>query len=71
MLIHFHHQYDFVTSIEGENNAATFEDCDCGFRWIYSMKIKGDMLKKAKMWYSHIAKLRQKYQLFVFMRDNA
>ncbi len=34
-------------------------------------EIKDDMWKRKKKWYSNIAKLRQKYQLFVFMRDIA
>ena len=60
-----------VPSIEGYNHAAIFVDCNSGFRWIYGMKSKDDMLKITKKWYSDIAELRQKYSLVVFMRDNA
>ena len=60
-----------VPSIEGYNHAAIFVDCNSGFRWIYGMKSKDDMLKVTKKWYSDIAELRQKYSLVVFMRDNA
>ncbi len=35
------------------------------------MKLKRDMLKIVKKWYSYIAILRQKHKLLVVMRDNA
>ena len=35
------------------------------------MKSKDEMLKVTKKWYADIADLRQKYQLVVFMPDNA
>ena len=35
------------------------------------MKLKSDMLKVVKKWYSDIAILRQKHKLPVVMRDNA
>jgi hypothetical protein len=35
------------------------------------MKLKSDMLKVVKKWYSYIANLRQKHKLLVVMRDNA
>jgi hypothetical protein len=35
------------------------------------MKLKSDMLKVVKKWYSDIADLRQKHKLLVVMRDNA
>jgi hypothetical protein len=35
------------------------------------MKVKSDMLKVVKMWYSDIADLRQKHKLVIFVRDNA
>ena len=35
------------------------------------MKLKSDMLKVVKKWYSDIAILRQKHKLLVVMRDNA
>jgi hypothetical protein len=50
-----------VTSIEGYNHAAIFVDCNSGFRWIYGMKSKDEMLKVTKKWYADIADLRQKY----------
>ncbi len=50
---------------------AIFVECNSGFRWIYCMKSKDEMLKVTKKWYADIADLLQKYQLVVFMRDNA
>ncbi len=35
------------------------------------MKTKDEMLKVTKKWYADIADLSQKYQLVVFLRDNA
>ncbi len=60
-----------VQSIEGHNYAVVLVDCNTGYRWLYSMKLKSDMLKVVKKWYSDIANLRQKNKLLVVMRDNA
>ncbi len=60
-----------VTSIEGYNYAVVFVDCNSGYRWVYGMKLKSDMLKVVKKWFSDIADLRQKHKLAVVMRDNA
>ena len=60
-----------VQSIEGYNYAVVLVDCNSGYRWIYGMKLKSDMLKIVKKWYSDIAILRQKHKLLVVMRDNA
>ncbi len=49
-----------VTSIEGYNHAAIFVDCNSGFRWIYIMKSKDEMLKITKKWYADIGDLCQK-----------
>jgi hypothetical protein len=35
------------------------------------MKLKSDMLKAVKNWFSDIADLRQKHKLVIVMRDNA
>ncbi len=35
------------------------------------MKLKSDMLKVAKKWFSDIADLRQKHKLVIVMLDNA
>jgi hypothetical protein len=60
-----------LLSIEGYNHLAIFMDCNLGFRWIYCMKTKDEMLKVTRKWYSVIADLRQKHLLVVIMRDNA
>ena len=56
-----------VPSIEGYNHAVVFVDCNSGYRWLYGMKLKSDMLKIVKKWYSDIADLRQKHKLVVVM----
>jgi metallophosphoesterase superfamily enzyme len=60
-----------VTSIEGYNHAVVIADCHTGYRRLYGMNVKSDMLKVVKKWYSDIADLRQKHKLVVVMRDNA
>ena len=60
-----------VTSIEGYNHAVAFVDCNSGYRWLYGMKLKSDMIRIVKKWYSDIADLRQMHKLVVVMRDNA
>jgi hypothetical protein len=60
-----------VTSIEGYNYAVVLVDCNSGYRWLYGMKLKSDMLKVIKKWYSDIADLRQMHKLVIVMRDNA
>ncbi len=46
------------------------DDCT-GYRWLYDLKTKGDILKAVKKWYSDIAELRKTHTLLVVMRDNA
>ena len=60
-----------VQSIEGYFYAVVLIDCNSGYRWIYCMKLKSDMLKAVKKWYSDIAALQHKHLLLVVMRDNA
>ncbi len=60
-----------VVSIEGYSHAVVIMDCLSGYRWLYGMKTKDDMLKVIKKWYSDIADIRQKHDLVVVMRDNA
>ncbi len=43
-----------VVSIEGYNFAVV-----TGYRWLYGMKSKDNILKVIKTWYSDIAELRQ------------
>jgi hypothetical protein len=54
-----------VTSIEGYNYAVVFADCNSGYRWVYGMKLKSDMLKVVKKWFSDTADLRQKHKIAI------
>jgi hypothetical protein len=60
-----------VKSIEGYNHAVVFVDKQTGYRWLYGMKTKKEMISVVKRWYSDIADLRAKHKLVVFVRDNA
>jgi hypothetical protein len=60
-----------VVSIEGYLHAVAIVDCHSGYRWLYGIKTKADMLKVIKKWYSDFANIRQKHDLIVVMRDNA
>ncbi len=49
-------------------------DRHSGYRWLYGVKAKEDMLKVIRKGYSNIANIRQKHNpviLVVVMRDNA
>ncbi len=46
------------------------DDCT-GYRWLYGLKTKDDILKAIRKWYSDIAELRDMRNLLVVMRDNA
>ena len=58
-------------AIEGCFYAGILVDCNSRYRWIHCMKLKSDMLKVVKEWYSDIAILKRKHKLLVVMRDNA
>jgi hypothetical protein len=60
-----------IPSIEGYNHAVVFVDKCTGYRWIYGMKTKDQMINVVKRWYSDIADLRTKHRLVVVVRDNA
>ena len=60
-----------VTSIEGHKYALVITDDCTGYRWLYGLKSKDDILKAIKRWYSDIAELREMHKLLVVMRDNA
>ena len=47
-----------VTSIEGHNYALVITDDCTGYRWLYGLKTKDDILRAVKKWYSGIAVLR-------------
>jgi hypothetical protein len=60
-----------VTLIEGHNYALIITDDCTGYRWLYGLKTKDNILKAVKKWYSYIAVLRETHTLLVVMRDNA
>ena len=60
-----------ITSIEGYNYAALFADDNTGYRWLYGMKTRDEIVDVAKRWMAEIADLRAKYPLRVVMWDNA
>jgi hypothetical protein len=60
-----------VVSFEGYLHPVVIVDCHSGYRWLYGMKTKDDMLKVIKKWKSDIAYIRQKHDLVVIMKDNA
>ncbi len=63
-----------VLSIEGHFHAVVIVNCHTGYRWLYCMKTRDEMLQVVKLWYCNIADLRQKHTLHtlvVVMRENA
>ena len=60
-----------LVSIEGYFHAVVMVYCHNGYRWLYGMKTRDEMLRVVKRWYGYIADLRQKHTLVVVMRDNA
>ena len=60
-----------VHSLEGHKYALVITDCCTGYRWLYGLKTKDEMLKVVQKWYSDIAELREKHTIFVVMRDNS
>ena len=50
-----------ITSIEGYNYAALFADDNTGYRWLYGMKTRDEIVDVAKRWMAEIADLRAKY----------
>ena len=60
-----------VRSLEGHKYALVLTDCCTGYRWLYGLKTKDEVLLVMKKWYSDIAELRDKHKLFIIMRDNS
>ena len=42
-----------------------------GFKWLYGLKSKDEALNAAQRWMAETSQLREKYPLYVVMRDNA
>ena len=49
-----------VVSIAGYFHAVVIVDCHTGYRWLYGMKTRDEMLQVVERWYGDIADLRQK-----------
>ena len=60
-----------IVSIEGYNYVALIVDDCTGYRWLYGMKTRDQVVDVAKRWMAEIGDLREKYPLRVVMRDNA
>ena len=60
-----------VISIEGYKYALVITDCCTGYRWLYGLKTKDEVLKVVQKWYSDVAKLRDKHTTYVVVRDNS
>ncbi len=58
-----------VISIEGHNFVLIINDDRTGYRWLYGLKSKDDVLKAIKKWYIDIAELREKHKVIMVMRD--
>jgi hypothetical protein len=57
--------------MEGHKYAPVISDDCTGYRWLYGLKTKDDILKAIKKWYSNIAELCEMHKLLVVMQDNA
>jgi hypothetical protein len=53
------------------DSAVVFVDKCTGYRWMYGMKTKDQMINVLKRWYIDIADLRTKHRLVVVVSDNA
>jgi len=60
-----------IPSIKGYNHAVVFIDKCTGYRWIYGMKTKDQMINVVKRWYRDIANLLAEHRLVVVVSDNA
>ena len=60
-----------VMSIEGYVYAVVITDDCTGYRWLYGMKTKDDIIKIFRKLYSDIAVLRNIHTILVVVRDNA
>ena len=60
-----------VVSMEGYKYALVITDCCTGYRWLYGLRTKDEVLMAVKKWHSDIAELRDMHKIFVVMRDNS
>jgi hypothetical protein len=68
MLIHFHPQ---LLPLKDITMLWYLLTKGTGYRWIYGMITKDQMINVVKRWYSDIADLQAKHKLVVGVRDNA
>jgi hypothetical protein len=60
-----------VTLLEGYIYALEITYDGSGFRWLYGLNTKDDLLKAIQKWYSDIAELQERHNVCVVIRDNA
>ena len=60
-----------VVSMEGYKYALVITDCCTGYRWLYGLKTKDEVLMAVEIWYSDIAELRDMHKIYVVTRDNS
>jgi hypothetical protein len=60
-----------VVSMEGYKYALVIADCCTGYRWLYGLKTKDEVLRAVKKWYSDIAELRDMHKIYVVTRNNS
>ena len=60
-----------VVSLEGYKYALVITDCCSGYRWLYGLRTKDEVLMAVKKWYSDIAELRDLHKIYVVTRDNS
>ncbi len=65
-----------VVSMEGYKiyyykYALVIADCCTGYRWLYGLKTKDELLMAVKKWYSDIAELRNMHKIYVVTRDKS
>jgi hypothetical protein len=48
-----------ASSIKEYFHAVVIVNCHTGYRWLYGMKTRDEMLQVVNLWYSDIAELRQ------------
>ena len=60
-----------VVSMEGYKYALVIADCCTGYRWLYGLKTKDEVLMAVRKWYSDIGTLRYMHKMYVVTLDNS
>ena len=58
-------------SMEGYKYALVITDCCTGYRWLYGLKTKDEVLMAVKKWYSDIAELRNMHKIYVVTAEKS